>query len=515
MAEISHSNVNNPAPDYTLVIFGASGDLTQRKLIPAVFSLFRQNLLPPGFRLIGYARSEMTDQQFRTRLTESLTEHCPDCSSENPAWKKFIDCISYCPGQYDSPDNFAQLAQRIHSSGSANVLFYLSTPPSVFVPIIQGLADSGLSKPPQNGFARIIIEKPFGRDLASAQELNQHIRRAFREEQIFRIDHYLGKETVQNLLVFRFANSIFEPIWNNKYIDHVQITVAETVDVAGRGSYYDQSGALRDMLQNHMMHLLCLVAMEPPHSLKADAIRDEKVQVLRSLQPLTPESVDSSLIRAQYSAGKVKGHHVPGYLELEDVPNDSKTETFAAIKMFIDNWRWSEVPFYLRTGKTLPARVTEIGIHFKSVPHVLFNLPDAPASPLPPNVLTLRIQPNEGMSLRFQVKVPGAADDIQPLTMNFGYADAFGDKPPEAYERLILEAAEGDATLFTRSDEVETAWEFFAPVLQCCNQNNSKPLPSYPAGSWGPAAGDELIERDGREWYLTRRPVSPKAVESL
>jgi glucose-6-phosphate 1-dehydrogenase len=344
----------------------------------------------------------------------------------------------------------------------------------------------------------VIIEKPFGVDLAGARQLNDCFLSSFDEKQIYRIDHYLGKETVQNILVLRFANSIFEPIWNQKYLDHVQITVAEALGTEGRGVYYEKAGAIRDMLQNHMMHLLCFVAMDPPVSLDADSIRNEKVKVLKALRPIPLQCVGDDVVRGQYARGTIAGKEVPGYHEEEGVDPHSATETFVALRAFIDNWRWSGVPFYLRTGKRLPQRITEIAIHFKSVPQVLFNRP--PIGPMEPNVLILRIQPNEGISMQFQVKVPGLGMQIRPLKMEFGYAEAFGREPPEAYERLLLEAALGDSTLFTRADEVEAAWAFVAPVLEGCARLGCPLLPQYPAGSWGPPQADRLINEEGRRW---------------
>jgi len=370
--------------------------------------------------------------------------------------------------------------------------------------VIEQLRDAGLARrgAVEAPWARLILEKPFGRDLASARQLNALLGAAFSENQIFRIDHYLGKETVQNILVLRFANSIFEPIWNHKHVDHVQITVSETIGVEGRGAYYEQAGALRDIVQNHMMHLLCLVAMEAPTSLAPDAVRDEKVKVLGVLRPIARECLANGVVRGQYGPGEVLGRAAPGYVEEDGVPEDSDTETFVAFQALVDNWRWAGVPFYLRTGKRMPARITEVSVHFRALPQVLFNAP--PFGPMPPNILALRIQPNEGISMRFQVKVPGPAMRIEPFQMDFGYTGAFGREPPDAYERLLLAAALGDPTLFTRSDEVEAAWAFVGPVIEGCRGRPTK-LPVYPAGSWGPQEADALIGADGRAWLLTRR----------
>ncbi|KPK45990.1 MAG: glucose-6-phosphate dehydrogenase [Planctomycetes bacterium SM23_25] len=463
----STDGVKVPEP-FTLVIFGASGDLTRRKLVPAVYDLWCDGLLPPEFAVVGYARSAKTDQEFRADLRTGVEEF----------------------SRADATDD---------------VLFYLATPPGSFPAVIASLGESGLARrgAGEGPWSRIIVEKPFGRDLASARDLNAQLLAAFQERQIYRIDHYLGKETVQNILVLRFANSIFDPLWNAKYVDHVQVTVAERVGVEGRGPYYEQAGALRDIVQNHMMHLVCLVAMEPPLALDADAVRDEKVKVLRSVRPMAPACAAANVVRGQYAAGEISGEQVPAYRDEDGVAGDSVIETFVAMRLFIDNWRWAGVPFYLRTGKRMAVRVTEISIHFKPIPQVLFGAP--PRGPLQPNVLAVRIQPNDGISMRFQVKVPGPAVKVEPYQMDFGYADAF-QRAPQAYERLILDAALGDSTLFTRSDEVEAAWAFIEPILEGCRACPDGCLPTYPAGSWGPAGADALIEADGRKWMLVRRP---------
>ena len=484
-----------PEP-FVLIIFGASGDLAGRKLIPAVFALHCQDLLPEGAAVLGFARSEKTDETFRDELWETTRASlaCEGQPADERMWKQFASRLYYHRGQYDNPADFHTLRKRIEDlstrdNASANCLYYLATPPDLFVPVINQLSQAGLARKGSTAgsWSRIIVEKPFGQDLQSARFLNDQITTAFDEDQIFRIDHYLGKETVQNIMVLRFANSIFEHIWNHDYINHVQITVAESLGVGRRGGYYDRAGALRDMVQNHMMHLLSLVAMEPPVALTADAIRSEKVKVLEALRPIPPECAANGVVRAQYTAGRIDDADVPGYRQTDGVASDSRTETFVAFKAHVDNWRWADVPFYLRTGKCLPRRCTEISIHFKDVPQVLFNRPPSP--PLSPNVLTIRIQPDEGMSLEFQVKVPGPAMDIQPLKMDFSYAESFGSSPPDAYERLLLDAAVGDATLFTRSDEVEAAWRFVTPIIEGCLQAPCKPLSEYPAGTWGPSLG--------------------------
>ena len=494
-------NDKTPGP-FTLVIFGASGDLTRRKLVPAVYSLFLDGLLPDDFAIVGFARRQKTDEGFRAELAEGARKFTRGSGFDEDTWAAFAQNIHYHRSTFENAEGFRALRERM----TGNRLFYLAVQPNSVSTVIDQLRGAGLTEQGEDRrqWSRVIIEKPFGRDLPSCQALNAKLAAAFAENQIFRIDHYLGKEAVQNLLVLRFANSIFEPIWNKKYVDHVQIAVSETIGTEGRGAYYEQAGALRDIVQNHMVHLLCLAAMEAPISLDANAVRDEKVKVLRSLRPIPEECVASGVVRAQYAAGTCAGKQVPGYLDESGVGPDSCTETFVAFKTFIDNWRWAGVPFYLRTGKRLAARITEISIHFKPVPQVLFNTPRL--GPMRPNVLAIRIQPHEGISLRFQVKVPGLAIDIEPFQMDFGYETTFGQEPPEAYERLLLDAVSGDTTLFTRGDEVEAAWRFVAPIVACCEACSRYPLPTYPAGSWGPKEADDLIEADGRNWEILRRP---------
>jgi glucose-6-phosphate 1-dehydrogenase len=450
-----------------VIIFGASGDLTRRKLMPALSRLWSGGFLPDTTTITGFARSDMDDEQFRAQM------------AVDGADGEFLSRLSYHRGDYSSTADFAALGE------SDDRLFYLSTPPAAYEPVIRNLGETGLA----GADSRIVVEKPFGSDLRSARELNSLVRSVFDEGRVFRIDHYLGKETVQNIMVLRFANSIFEHSWSHEYIDHVQITVAESLDVGTRGGYYDGSGAIRDMVQNHMMHLLALVAMEPPVSLDADAVRNEKLKVLQALRPIPPECAANGVVRAQYA----------GYRQTEGVAADSNTETFSAFRAFVDNWRWEGVPFYLRTGKCLARRATEISIHFHDVPRVLFNRP--PADPLPRNVLVIRVQPEEGIALEFQAKVPGAGMEIRPLNMDFSYREAFGGDPPEAYERLLLDAIAGDPTLFTRGDEVEAAWQFVDPVIEGCAQCDQCIL-QYEPGTWGPAEADALIQADGRAWRM-------------
>ena len=486
----------------TVVIFGATGDLTHRKLVPALYNLQRERLLPPGFSVVGFARRDWSDDFFRDSLLKDAKEFSRSGIDPN-LWGSFAEGMSYIQASFDDPAGYAALAVRLREldeqrGASGNRLFYLSTPPESYATIIQQLGAAGLARSPGNGWTRIIIEKPFGRDLTSARALNAEVHNVFDEQQVYRIDHYLGKETVQNILVFRFANGIFEPLWDRRYVDHVQITVAETVGLEGRGGYYEHAGAMRDMVQNHLMQLLTLTAMEPPIGYRADAVRDEKVKVLRAIRPMPPEQVDQHTVRGQYGPGTVAGQAVPGYREEPGVAADSMTETYVALRFFIDNLRWAGVPFLLRTGKRLPKRVSEIAIQFRSAPLMLFD--DGPLSDIEPNVLAMQVQPDEGITLRFDSKVPGQANQIRPVTMDFRYNAAFGVESPEAYERLLLDAMLGDSTLFTRSDEVEASWSLITPIHQGWAQDAPPPFPNYEAGTWGPKAADMLLGKEWRSW---------------
>ncbi len=485
----------------TIVIFGASGDLTKRKLIPAIYNLMVERNLS-RVAIVGTSRSAITDDAFRKIAYDGISQHSRKKPIDEDLWATLAPCIHYQQGGFDDPEAFVALRKRLEEveaehNLSGNRLFYLSTPPSVFAPIIRNLGAAGLVPPGEDPFARVIIEKPFGRDLESAQDLNKEVHKVLTEDQIFRIDHYLGKETVQNLLVFRFANGIFEPLWNSRYVDHVQITGAETLGVEGRGGYFEKAGILRDMVQNHLMQVLCLAGMEPPVSFDANAVRDEKLKVIKALRPVDPNNITDRVVRGQYVAGGVLGTPVPGYLEEPGVDPESMTETFVAMKLFVDNWRWAGVPFYLRSSKRMPKRVTEIAIHFKSAPHRLFG--EKQMADLGGNVLTIRIQPDEGITLGIGSKVPGQANEIAPVTMEFRYASSFGVEAPEAYERLLLDALNGDGTLFTRGDEVEASWNFITPIHEAWNTHAIKPEP-YEAGSWGPKAAHDLLKVDGRRW---------------
>jgi glucose-6-phosphate 1-dehydrogenase len=486
----------------TMVIFGATGDLTSRKLVPALYNLARERRLPGGFSVVGFARREWDDAFFRNTLLEGINDNSRSGEAEAQLWESFAEGIFYHRSSFDEPAGYTSLAKRLDEidqqrGTGGNRVFYLATPPESYAAIVRQIGESGLNRSPNGGWTRIIIEKPFGRDLESAKALNQELLAVFDEQQIYRIDHYLGKETVQNILVFRFANGIFEPLWNRNFIDHVQITVAESIGVEDRGGYYDSSGATRDMIQNHLTQLLTLTAMEPPVSYDADAVRDEKVKALRAIRPIAPHEVDRYTVRGQYGPGSVSGRPIPGYREERGVAAASQTETFVALKLFIESWRWAGVPFYLRSGKAMPRRVSEIAIQFKTVPTMLFA--DTPMNDIEPNVLAIKIQPDEGITLKFGSKVPGQAQ-IRPVTMDFRYGTSFGVASPEAYERLLLDCMLGDSTLFTRRDEVEASWGLITPILQAWAQGPAQPFPNYEAGTWGPSAADEFLASDGRAW---------------
>ena len=485
-----------------MVIFGATGDLSRRKLLPSIYNLARQRLLPPGFAVVGAAMDDLSDEQFRDRALESIREHSRTQPIEEDVLHALAQAIYYQPLQFQELDGWKELKRRLgdldhqrHTGG--NVVFYCATPPPTYPTIVQQLGAVGLNADGA-GYRRIIVEKPFGTDLKTARALNSEIQKVFTEERVYRIDHYLGKETVQNILAFRFANAIFEPIWNSHYIDQVQITVAEELGVEGRGAYYDHAGALRDIVQNHALQLLTLVAMEPPVAFEATAVRDEKVKVLRAIRPLDERQMATHTVRGQYTKGYVLGQKVAGYREEKSVEAESQTETYAALKLQVDNWRWADVPFYVRTGKRMPKRATEIWIGFKRPPHLTFGREQT--RELEPNAITLRIQPEEGISLRFGAKVPSGGIRIRSVNMDFLYLSSFLAEAPDAYERLLVDCMLGDPTLFTRSDEVETAWRLIDTV-EASWGDGKPPLESYKAGTWGPRGGDRLLEVDGRHWH--------------
>jgi glucose-6-phosphate 1-dehydrogenase len=484
-----------------MVIFGASGDLTKRKLIPALCNLAVHKLLPHDFAVIGVARTEMSDEEFRQKIRDEIREFATGpVADEVLDW--LIPRLSYLAGEFSEAPTFEKVRAALAKADETwktrgCYLFYLAVPPSLFSPVVQHLAESGLITEPEGKWRRVVIEKPFGHDLESARALNRDILKVLGEKQIYRIDHYLGKETVQNILAFRFANGIFEPIWNRRYIDHVQITVAETVGVEARGSYYEEAGALRDMVQNHMFQLLALTAMEPPISFAPDAVRDERVKVLCAIRPFDPEDVLRFTVRGQYGAGVLNGEPWAGYREEPNVSPASNVETFVALELFVENWRWAGVPFYLRTGKRLPRRVTEIAIQFKSAPFVLFR--ETPVEELKPNLLVIRVQPEEGISLRFEGKVPGPVMHLGTVKMDFRYADYFGTTPSTGYETLLYDVMTADSTLFHRTDMVEAGWTVVTPILDVWKALTPRNFPSYAAGTWGPKEADELI-KDGRKW---------------
>jgi glucose-6-phosphate 1-dehydrogenase len=519
MSPRQHATYGDRPPDLsraehcTMVIFGATGDLTKRKLFPALYQLAAEHLLAPGFAVLAVGREpSIDDASFRERMRAALAESDEVKHVDEEVWQAFAKRIFFVGGDATDAAAYDGIKKRLDeiesecAAETRNRFFYLAVPPSVFEPIVRLLSSSGLvpriDDPSQRPWARVVVEKPFGRSLATARALNQLVLSLFAEHQVYRIDHFLGKETVQNVLVLRFANSIFEPLWNRRWVSHVEITAAETVGVEARGKYYEEAGVVRDMFQNHLLQLLALTAMEPPSSMTADAVRDEKVKVLRSVRWLTPESIAANAVRAQYAAGKLKDREVPGYRDEPDVSKESQTPTYAAVRFHVDNWRWKGVPFYVRSGKRLAKRVSEIAVHFQAPPHLMFG-GNGTGRELEPNVLVMRVQPNEGVSLNFEVKVPGAAValtqhvEVAPVDMDFAYAEAFGETAAPAYETLLLDVMIGEMTLFTRSDEVEAAWKLIDPLLDYWAKNPASPMPTYAAGSWGPCEADQLM---GGEW---------------
>lgn len=484
------------APPGVIVVMGASGDLTSRKLLPALERLSRRGLLPQGFAVVGVARTQLDDEGFRQLMMKAV----PDAG---PGWSEIVKHSRYVAGDYVNEATFSSLRTVLEDlepeiGAPGNRTFYLATVPAVFEEVAAGLGAAGLNKPGKDGTAaRLVIEKPFGRDLESARHLDAALHNYFDESQIYRIDHYMGKETVQNVLALRFANAIFEPLWNRSFIDHVQITVAESLGVEKRGGFYETAGALRDIVQNHVMQVLALTFMEPPGTIDAHGIRDEKMKVLRSVVIPTRDEVLSDVVRGQYDSGWSEGVAVPAYRQEQDVDPASNTETYVAMRLCVDNWRWAGVPIYIRTGKRLPKRVTEVAMQFQTVPHLAFTASES--RDLKPNALVLRIQPDEGVAVRFGAKVPGQAFQVRDVLMDMSYGTSFLEEAPDAYERLLLDAMVGDPTLFIRSDEVDQAWQIVDPILQTWHET-SAPLAGYAAGTWGPRQADALIERDGRQW---------------
>ena len=485
-----------------MVIFGFSGDLTRRKLIPALYNLASQHLLSPDFAIIGLGRSPMSDEDARNKATEDFKKFASGPIDQN-IWNDFVQRIHYISGDFDNPGTYAHLKEVLtkvdHDHGNhGNFFFYMATAPNFFGDIVEHLSGVGLMAEENGHWRRVIVEKPFGHDLDSAKSLNQRLLKVAAESQIYRIDHYLGKETVQNILALRFANGIFEPIWNRRYIDHVQISVVETVGVESRGGYYDNAGATRDMVPNHIMQLITLTAMEPPISFEANAVRDEQAKILHAIQPFSNEDVLSKTVRGQYGEGAIDGQRVPAYRSEDGVPPDSRTETFVAMRLLIDNWRWAGVPFYLRTGKRLGGRNTHVVIQFRRAPFMLFR--ETSVENMMPNQLVLHIQPEEGISLRFAAKTPGPAMQLGEVNMDFAYADYFGQTPSTGYERLLHDCMIGDATLFQRADMVEAGWSVVNPALDVWKALPPRNFPNYPSGSWGPKESEDLMERDGRRW---------------
>jgi len=498
----SSSIYGTTAEPCTVILFGASGDLAKRKVIPAMYDLAQHNSLGERYAITGFARTPMTDESFRATIGEAA-KTISEVGPIDPAkWNDFSSNLYYSAGEYGDLNSYARLAKRLAEIDAekklgGNRLFYLSTPPEVYPDIVEQLGRAGLARPTNpNSWVRIIIEKPFGRDLASARELNKIVLNVFEEKQVYRIDHYLGKDTVQNLLVLRFGNGIFEPLWNRNYVDHVQITAAETLGVERRGGFYETAGALRDMIQSHVLQLTSLTAVEPPASFDATAVRNEKLKVLQSIRPYDLEMVAQSVVRGQYAPGTVNAKKVAGYRDEPGVNPNSRAETFVAMRVLIDNWRWAGVPFYLRTGKRLAKRTTEIMIQFRCAPHIVFRERE-----VEPNRLVLNIQPDEGISVSFGAKRPGTEMSIGNVTMNFSYREAFGGASRSAYATLVNDCLRGDATLFDRGDSVEAAWSLVDPILDVWGAARTATVPIYPSGTWGPKESDQLLERDGRQWY--------------
>jgi glucose-6-phosphate 1-dehydrogenase len=491
------------APPCAVVIFGANGDLTQRKLLPSLYRLAYEQRLPSAFAVLGVSRTRMSDDDFRSKMRESVEKYLEDSPFDQELWNDFARGLFYEPADVNDSGSFDRLRSRLDQierdrQTKGNVLFYLSIQPSQYAATVEGIGAAGMAEAHDGAWRRVVIEKPFGHDLESARELNDKVQHVFPEEAVYRIDHYLGKETVQNILAFRFGNGIFEPLWNRQYVDHVQITAAESIGVEGRGAYYQEAGALRDMIQNHLLQVMATIAMEPPGAFEAQAVRDERAKLLKSIRIMKPEEVETDAVAGQYGSAEVGGERLSGFREEDGVKPDAHTDTYASATFFVENWRWAGVPFYIRSGKRLPKRVTDIAIRFHAAPHALFQ--DTGTGPRP-NLLILRIQPEEGISLRFQSKHPGTGMRLRPVSMDFNYGSSFGSRSPTAYETLLLDAIAGDATLYTRQDMVEASWRVVQPILELW-QAKKFDLPNYAAGSWGPKASDEMLARRGHVWRI-------------
>jgi glucose-6-phosphate 1-dehydrogenase len=486
-------------PECAIAIFGANGDLTKRKLLPALYRLAYERRLSPGFAVLGMSRTPMSDDQFREQMCGSVSKYLENAPFDPEVWKGFAQSLFYMPGDVNDPASYQKLSQRLEEIGrmrhtGGNVLFYLSTQPSQYEPVARGIGGAGLAN--GTGWRRAVVEKPFGHDLMSARRLSDELHKVFRESEVYRIDHYLGKETVQNILAFRFGNGIFEPLWNRRYVEHVQITAAESIGVEGRGAYYQEAGALRDMIQNHLLQVMATVAMEPSATFEPNSVRDERSKLLRSIRIMKPQDVPRNAVPGQYGPARIGGEDVPGFRQEPGVDPHSQTETFAAVTFFVDNWRWAGIPFYLRSGKHMPKRVSEIAIQFHAAPHAMF---DSDGDATTPNLLILRIQPEEGISLKFLSKRPGAGMKLRPVSMDFNYGSSFGERSPSAYETLLLDAIIGDTTLYTRQDMVEASWAVVEPVLKVWGETKFD-FPNYPAGTWGPKAAGEMLARRGHAW---------------
>ena len=490
-------------PPCAIVIFGASGDLSKRKLLPSLYRLFYERRISQNFAVIGSSRTPMSDDEFRDKMRESVSKFLEDAPFDEDVWKSFAQTLFYVPGDINKPESYEDLKKKLDEVEKShltagNVLFYLSTQPSYYAEAVLALGEHKLNE--GNGWRRVIIEKPFGHDLESARKLNIEIHKVFDESEVYRIDHYLGKETVQNILAFRFGNSMFEPLWNRRYVDHVQITAAESIGVEGRGGYYEEAGALRDMIQNHLSQVMSTVAMEPPSVFDAENVRDERAKLLRAVRVMKPEDVSKYAVAGQYGPAEVAGEHLVGFREEKSVSKDSQTDTYAAVTFFIDNWRWAGIPFYIRTGKRMPKRVTDIAIQFKAPPLGLFTQ-ETKTGPreVRPNLLVVRIQPEEGISLRFLSKSPGSGMRVRPVSMDFNYGSSFGERTPTAYETLLVDAMVGDPTLYTRQDMVDASWQIVQPILDTWAKSKFD-FPNYASGTWGPKASDEMLARQGHVW---------------